>query len=323
MKRKVKNSVYVVTIILFNVVFLSACVATIDYGKDTVYYNDGTMLELGEYPRREVNEDMAKTLEEMYVAGTLTKSGEWYEYEENRYARHEVVNDYVNEDTTDYYFTLFTQYVPGTVHWFAVEPIKWRLMNKQGVYAVLMTDELIASRDFSDGEEYKDWLWENSDLRNWLNNDFYQTAFTKEERKLIQKSESPCYYISNPGRIKYERESVNDYIRIPEWREVLLPEQFADDAARRANVTDYARACGGLCVTENAIRILGVDYEEYKQYIGSGIYWLIDTEYNSDNVYIVYEYGNILSYKRVVKNRTVRPTIVCRYAEIKKQLEKE
>lgn len=298
----------------------SACTSKLDYGKGTVYYNDGTVLYLGRFPRSEVDADLAATLENLYNNGSLAADGEYYSYEANEYCRKVVTNDYVDEDTDDAHFELFTQYKVGSVHWYKVEPVKWRLLNVQKSYAVLLSDELIYAMAYGNAETEKSWLWENSDLRNWLNGYFYNTAFSADEQKLLSLTESPCYYISNPGRIKYERESVKDYIRVPEWREIRLPELFPDDLSRIAQVTDYARACGGACVSANAIVAYDKPVSEYEQYIGSGIYWLSDTEYNTNHVYITYEFGNTISYKYTVKNRTVRPVLTVKYNSIKTKI---
>lgn len=321
MKKNTKTTTIIAVIALaFCLVSISsACTASLRY--DKVEYSDGkTYLNLGSYPRSEASETVSALLESLYQTDSLPCDGTYYALDGKRYTRVLVENDYVEEDTSDEYFFLFTQYTPGTVHWYEVEPIAWRLMNVQNGYAVLFSAELIDARAYSDETTEKGWLWENSDLRNWLNGDFLATAFDNGERKLLKETESPCYYISNPGRIKYEREYVKDLVRIPEWREMLLPEHFEDDMARIAHVTDYARAHGGACVSEYAIRQFDVVFEDYVKYVGSGIYWLSDTEYNSNHVYIVYEYGNVFSYKYMVRNRTVRPAVCCRYNAIKNYL---
>lgn len=315
----VKKILFIIILILSVNVFFS-CTLKLDYNESVSYFAKNEFIRLGSFPKSEVNEETTLLLESKYQKNELEKIGNYFLLNNKMYSRKVIINDYVEEDTSDDYFELFTQYKVGSIHWFIVEPIKWRVMNSQNGYVILFTNELIMARQYSSGENEKDWLWENSDLRKYLNGEFFNMAFSTEEKKLLIKTESPCYYISNPGRIKYERKSVEDYIRIPEWREMLIKEHFENDAERRSNVTDYARACGGACVSENALIYFEKNIPEYQQYIGSGIYWLMDTEYNSDFVYIVYEYGNVISYKRNVKNRTIRPVIVCKYDDIKEMI---
>lgn len=284
-----------------------------DYGKDTVYLSNQWVV-LGSYPRTEVDADLTARLAAAYYAGTLKQDGEWYAYQGKRYARVQVVNNYVYEDTSDRDFFDFTRYDIGTVHWFEVEPIRWRVLNRQGKYAVLVTEELVDAGSYCEQDAVKGYLWENSDLRAWLNGSFYAAAFSAEEQILLQTMLSPCYYISNPGRYKYERASVQDKVRLLEWREARLPQHFADDDARLARATDYAASRGCARLTpEVIVDRFEEDPADYEKYMQCGIYWLSDTELNSNHVYIVYEFGNTLSYSPYVKNRGIRPVITVQY----------
>ncbi len=309
--------------------FAAACTAKVDFDKKIEYYNDGTYLLMGRYPRSEADEVVSAILEKNFNDGTLAKNGDKYVYENNRYARVVVKNDYVGTDSDDESFFLYTQYEIGSVHWFLVEDIKWRLMAVQNKYAMLMTDELIATKAFSDEEVEKGWLWENSNLRAWLNDEFFYEAFDEKERKTIATGETYCDYISNPGRIRYPRETVKDKVRVPRWREIREPQLFRNDDDRMATVTDYATATGGVRLSQAAIDYFvnnGIETvktpEECKKYIGCGVYWLADTELNTNHVYIVYEYGNTMSYYATERSRTVRPVILCKYENIKNELKK-
>jgi hypothetical protein len=289
--------------------FVGCGAVDMDYGSDTVYVGD-QWVYLGAYPRDEVDAPLATALESAFAAGALAKAGEWYAYDGKQYARVVVTNNYVYEDKTDKDFYDFTRYRIGTTHWFEVAPLRWRILNRQGKYAVLMTEELIDAGSYCEMDTQKGYLWENSDLRTWLNDYFYSVAFTSAERSYVETMKSPCYYISNPGRLKYERDSVEDKVRLLEWREARLPEHFADDDARLAQVTDYAASRGGVRVTpEVVIERFEAEPADYAQYMGCGIYWLSDTELNTDNVYIVYEFGFTMSYHPYVKNRGIRPVV--------------
>lgn len=286
----------------------------LQYNDKTEYFCD-MWVYLGNYPRSEVDAFTATMLEELFQSGVLTADDNgWYAHEGKQFARVEVRNNYVFEDKTDKDFHDFTQYRVGTSHWFNVEPLRWRVLNRQGKYVVLMTEEAIDAGSYCELDTEKGYLWENSDLRIWLNDIFYYTAFNKEEQALLVTMKSPCYYISNPGRLKYEREGVEDKVRILEWREARLPDHFADDDARLAQVTDFAASHGGARLSpEVVIERFEQDPADYDKYMGCGIYWLSDTELNSNHVYIVYEFGNTLSYHPYVKNRTIRPVVAVKY----------
>lgn len=315
-------------VLLIAICVSTACTAKVDFDKKADYYNDGSYLFMGRYPRSEADETVSAELEKRYNDGTLIKSGNWFEYEGEQYARVLVTNEYVGADSSDEMFRLYTQYEIGTAHWFTVEDIKWRLMVVQGKYAMLMTDELIATKCFSDEDTEKGWLWENSDLRAWLNDEFFYEAFDEAEREIVCEGETDCDYISNPGRIRYGRGTVKDMVRVPRWREIREPQLFGTDYDRTAQVTDYATACGGARLSQGAIDYYvnnGLETvktpEECQEYIGCGIYWLTDTEYNMNYTYIVYEFGNTFSYNYTERNRTVRPVILCEYDKIKTELQ--
>ena len=63
------------------------------------------------------------------------------------------------------------------------QPIRWRILTKSGSYALLLADQnLDAGKFFAGGDAA---TWETSDLRNWLNTAFYNTAFNDEEKQAI------------------------------------------------------------------------------------------------------------------------------------------
>ena len=64
-----------------------------------------------------------------------------------------------------------------------MQPIQWRILRQDGNYALLLADKILDSGKYYKGEESS---WETSDLRNWLNSNFYATAFNEKEQKAIQ-----------------------------------------------------------------------------------------------------------------------------------------
>ncbi len=82
------------------------------------------------------------------------------------------------------------------------EEIEWRVLYKFDGEGML-----VVSRYALDCKKYHNSLesvtWETSDLRNWLNNDFYNDAFTKNERANIQtialSNEDNSQYNTNGG----------------------------------------------------------------------------------------------------------------------------
>lgn len=66
------------------------------------------------------------------------------------------------------------------------EPIEWIVLEKDNDKALLMSKYCIVNSPYGNNmiEEGK-FPWEKSDLRNYLNNDFYNTAFSSDEKSSI------------------------------------------------------------------------------------------------------------------------------------------
>lgn len=59
------------------------------------------------------------------------------------------------------------------------EPVKWRVLSVNGDDAFLMADKAL------DCGLYNGQDWENSEIRKWLNDNFYNSVFTADEQKAI------------------------------------------------------------------------------------------------------------------------------------------
>ena len=64
--------------------------------------------------------------------------------------------------------------------------ILWRVIKVEGKYGYLLADRVLDCKRFNKaGEEYK---WDNSYLKTWLNGEFYNSAFSAEEKSVIVKA---------------------------------------------------------------------------------------------------------------------------------------
>lgn len=86
------------------------------------------------------------------------------------------------------------------------EPIAWRILAEQGDYLLAVSENVL----FTSSYDAEGGSWEESDIRNYLNDEFYLTAFTANERKAIAKKmlKTPAnpYYTHNNGC------ETNDYV---------------------------------------------------------------------------------------------------------------
>ena len=63
------------------------------------------------------------------------------------------------------------------------EPIEWQVIGTRDGHTLLISKYALESSKYN--ENYMEIDWENSTLRSWLNNDFYNTAFSASDRKRI------------------------------------------------------------------------------------------------------------------------------------------
>ncbi len=115
-------------------------------------------------------------------------------------------------------------------------------------------------------------VWSNSEIREWLNGEFYNQAFTDQEKKSINLSN-----LSDVGT------SDNVFLLSKEEAE----KYFANDYERRCRATEYAVKNGAYVV-------------EYGDYAGYSYWWLRSPNPNVSNyVYYVYYAGFIDYYNNV------------------------
>ena len=64
------------------------------------------------------------------------------------------------------------------------EPIKWRVLSVDGNDAFLLADKNLDWKQYND-KYNSETTWEKCTLRKWLNEDFYDTVFSEDEKKAI------------------------------------------------------------------------------------------------------------------------------------------
>lgn len=152
-------------------------------------------------------------------------------------------------------------YYTGKVYYFKYEPLKWRVLDAST--GLVVCDSAIDSQPYNNyilysGSEY--WgdsnkmhyasNWEYSSLRAWLNNDFYNTAFSKMQQDRIKeltrenKSTYDSKYDSNPTSDKITLLSCWDALNTSYG---FSSSSDSEDTARQRKGTDYAK-CQGLFV---------------------------------------------------------------------------
>ena len=126
------------------------------------------------------------------------------------------------------------------------KPIEWIVMKKEGNQVLLLSKYVLDAKPYN--KEWEDVTWETSDIRQWLNNEFYTTAFNKAEKAKIQTS-----LIKNEDNSKYGTSGGND----TEDKVFLLSKKeaktlFSNNGERIAKATEYAEKSGVYVNEEKA-----------------------------------------------------------------------
>ena len=165
-------------------------------------------VELGEYPQTVV-EDMA-TLSALNALGDSAKTGRTFVVgasDDRAQTAHEEYTyngaKYVKVASASLYsfsyskFSTGTQATRGKTYWFKVEPIKWFLLEAYSTTKTAYTgsttnlrviSEQILTANVTYGKRNSDIAWGTSNIRTWLNEDFYASAFSAEDKGCIAKN---------------------------------------------------------------------------------------------------------------------------------------
>lgn len=260
-------------------------------GDEATYSRDGNYVYFGSYPQTKVsNETLINTLNTK--TGKLPTKENNYLWTSYKYYLNYSTNDYmwyIDEDLNGFKYrgVYFTSYRPNyctttsstsyfqedngyylnTVYWFRYEPIKWRLLTELTGKAFLMCDIAIDSQQYYhtgdlitiDEKTVYSNNYKESEIRHWLNNTFYNTAFSDLQKTIIRttnvnnNARSTNPYCSstywNEGKNDFTCEDTNDKVFLLSEYEVTNPaygfsSNMYGDSSRQLNSSDYAKSQG-------------------------------------------------------------------------------
>ncbi|MBO5287565.1 MAG: hypothetical protein J6B34_05520, partial [Clostridia bacterium] len=143
---------------------------------------------------------------------------------------------------------VYNKFNPGTIHKMGVynhgmqiEDIEWRVLERDGNRALLISNHIIDRQKFNESSENTS--WEKCSLRKWLNNDFYNTAFSSSEKSRILTTS--LKNVPNPRHGTSSGNDTNDKIFLLSIDEVK--KYFPSDAYTRCQVTLFAKNKGAYC----------------------------------------------------------------------------
>lgn len=244
--------------------------------------------------------------------GTM-KQGDWMRYTDityngNKY-RGVKFTQYRPDYTLNNISSLYTYqdvngYSTNTVYWFKFESIDWRVLDPST--GLVMCETIIDSQPYNNTVYYNSSYssiyayfndsantnyasdYETSSIRKWLNNDFYNTAFTDSEKKEISTTtlnNDGCYTsVGITGYEKLDSNETKDKIFLLSYNEVRNSDfgfnssSLAYDTARRAKGSDYAKNQGLWVSTSDS-------------YYGNSCWLLRSPGYSSGSCCYVDSYG--------------------------------
>ena len=120
------------------------------------------------------------------------------------------------------------------------DPICWDVLDKDGNAVLLISHDVIAYQRFSDN--LKCVIWEDSEIRTWLNQEFYAEAFDETEQASIRETtlENPstvgfAAHVDPSGdvQVRESRPDTKDKIFLLSWKEA---EQYYGNRLTDASV---------------------------------------------------------------------------------------
>lgn len=174
----------------------------------------------------------------------------------------------------------------GKTYYFKLEPIQWRILGADGSNATLMSTVILDGKSYDD----KSVKWKDSNVREWLNSEFLDKAFSDAQSQLITLAQLDNDLASAPVSASGKNDYIDETDSVTQDKVWLLSYEDAQneaygfvgelamgdsvqdgyDTMRSMEVTDYARATGTFIKVE-------------KSGYGYGSWWLRSPYYGGDN----------------------------------------
>lgn len=172
------------------------------------------------------------------------------------------------------------------------ETIEWLVLDKQDGKLLLLSKDALDAKPYN--EEDEDVTWETCTLRNWLNGEFYDTAFSSEEQKRIATTK-----VKNEDNPEYGTEGGKDtkdkvfLLSIEEVLRYFDPDPIAEDHARYAYATRYAFENGAWIYDLDAFDCGYASTGFVYSTTGSSCWWLRSPGDSSRGAASVHSFGSV------------------------------
>lgn len=201
------------------------------------------------------------------------------------------VTEYDSNTLVDFIDTVkFGNYMQNDAKGKVKEPIEWIVLDKKDGQALLLSKYILDCKSMINKKENVSFnplgCWEGSDLLKWLNNDFLNIAFTKDDQTLI---------VSKIVKYKFDEIDVKVFC----LNEEEAKKYFGDGGAVQINYrlatrgTNYAKSIKCASTDDLSIpnRFGGTLYIKETAYVdgmdGNSSFWLRSNEnYNSSDQFM-------------------------------------
>lgn len=218
------------------------------------YYRDGDYIYFGEYPQ-------TLKADSITITSTVDSRGYYLGSDGSYYAK-VVAATYdgaYSEGPEPYKFSTGATVNDGETYYFKVEPIRWKVLSEKNNSALILCDSIIENRRYD--SSYNNYA--ESEISEWLNETFYETAFTELQREMMLTTR---LYNSAPWDVVFDGVT-DDKIFLMSFQNMrndtygFAKSYTYNDVERRRETSDYTRARGACMSTES-------------KYYGNGIWWL-------------------------------------------------
>ena len=219
----------------------------------------------GLYPQTVVDDS---SLVDALNALTTPESNGWYLYNDEYYAK-VAAKPY----DSSYKFDNGTTIVKKTTYWFKCEPIVWNVLSNSNGKRYILSSVLLDAHCYHnsqssrtiDGKTVYANNYKYSDIRTWLNNDFYNSAFALGNSHIQTTTVSNSASTTNSTENPYACDSTQDNVFLPSYKNYIkssygFSESTSPTNTRYCRTTDWARARGAW-------------YETSSSYLYNGHYW--------------------------------------------------
>ena len=214
-------------------------------GVEPILSQDGKTVTYGLYPQTKVDDTWL-----IWKLDSLSETGPngWYLYNGAFYAK-QIARPFFS----DCVFDDGSSIVDGTTYWFKCEPIVWNVLSHgDDTYYVLSSVLLDAHR--YDGNHSNNYT--NSEIRAWLNGDFYDSAFSLNDSHIVTTTVDNSATTTDSPANPYVSDDTQDKVYLLSYKDYHnsaygFSTSTDFTSTRYCKTTDWARARGAWYSTSS------------------------------------------------------------------------